>query len=209
MIIKICGIKEVETLLCCEKNKVNFFGMVFYKDSPRNIKIDQAINLQSQSKMLNIRGVGVFVDENFEDLKDLIKILSLEYVQLHGNENNEYINKLKTLDVKIIKKISIKNKEDLKEIDNFQNVDYYLFDYKNNKNELPGGNAKSFDWGIIENLKLEKPWFLSGGINIENISKISKNIKPYGIDLSSGVEKKLGIKDNEIINNLVENIIDA
>ena len=115
----------------------------------------------------------------------------------------------KTHDVKIIKKISIKNKEDLKEIDNFQNVDYYLFDYKNTKNELPGGNAKSFDWDIIENLKLEKPWFLSGGINIENVSKISKNIKPYGIDLSSGVEKKLGIKDNEIINNLVENIIDA
>ena len=209
MIIKICGIREVETLLCCEKNKVNFFGMVFYKDSPRNIKIDQAVNLQSQSKMLSIKGVGVFVNEYFEDLKDLIKLLSLEYVQLHGNENNEYINKLKTLDVKIIKKISIKNKEDLKEIDNFQNVDYYLFDYKNTKNELPGGNAKSFDWDIIENLKLEKPWFLSGGINIENVSKISKNIKPYGIDLSSGVEKKLGIKDNEIINNLVENIIDA
>ena len=209
MIVKICGIKKIETLLCCENNGVNFFGMVFYSKSPRNININQAIELQSKSKILNINGVGVFVNENLDNLKKLVKVLNLKYVQLHGSEDNEYINQINKLNVKIIKKISIKDKEDLEELKNFQEVDYYLFDYKGSKNELPGGNSKTFDWKIIENLKLNKPWFLSGGINIENISLIKTNIKPYAVDLSSGAEKKLGIKDNQIINNLMENIHNA
>ena len=209
MIVKICGIKKIETLLCCENNGVNFFGMVFYSKSPRNININQAIELQSKSKILNINGVGVFVNENLDNLKKLVKVLNLKYVQLHGSEDNEYINQINKLNVKIIKKISIKDKKDLEELKNFQEVDYYLFDYKGSQNELPGGNSKTFDWKIIENLKLNKPWFLSGGINIENISLIKTNIKPYAVDLSSGAEKKLGIKDNQIINNLMENIHNA
>ena len=92
---------------------------------------------------------------------------------------------------------------------NFKDVDYFLFDYKPKTNELPGGNAKSFDWKIIENIRFEKPWFLSGGINVDNIQLIKSKIKPFGIDLSSGVEKKLGIKDNQIINNFMEKLNNA
>ena len=209
MLIKICGIKNKSTLICCNNNNFNFFGMIFYKNSPRNIIIDEALKLQEDSKNLSIKGVGVFVDENIENLKNIIRILNLKFVQLHGNENNEYINEFKSLNVKIIKKISIKEKSDLKEIDNFINVDYFLFDYKPGVNELPGGNAKKFDWEIIKNLNMEKPWFLSGGINIDNIFEIKSKIKPYGIDLSSSLEKKLGIKDNDIINNFMVKFNDA
>ena len=84
MIIKICGIQSKDTLLCCEKNKVNFFGMIFYKKSPRNISIKNANMLLNVSKDLNINGVGVFVNKNIDELEKIIKNLKLKFVQLHG-----------------------------------------------------------------------------------------------------------------------------
>ena len=209
MIIKICGIKNKETLLCCEKNNVNFFGMIFYKKSPRNIDLQNAKELQIESENLKINGVGVFVNEEINKIKKYIEELELKFVQLHGNEDANYINELNKSDVKVIKKISIRNHKDIRKINNFMNTDYFLFDYKPELNELPGGNAKSFDWNIIKNLQIDKPWFLSGGVNIDNIQLIKTKINPFGIDLSSGVEKELGIKDNHIINNFIEKFNNA
>ena len=208
MIIKICGIQNKETLICCEKNGVNFFGMIFYPKSPRNIPVENAIVLQKISESFNINGVGVFVDKNIDELKEIIKKIKLKFVQLHGSEDDTYIKKIKKNGVKIIKSISISNKNDLYKIDKYDGADYFLFDYKPLKGELPGGNAKSFDWKILKNLKVDKPWFLSGGINTNNIQQIH-DINPFGIDLSSGVEKELGIKDNRIINNFIGTLKDA
>ena len=73
MIIKICGIKDKNTLLCCEKNNVNFFGMIFYPGSPRNISIENAVELQKISEDLNIKGVGVFVNKNIYEIEKVIK----------------------------------------------------------------------------------------------------------------------------------------
>ena len=209
MLVKICGIKNQTTLLCCEKNKVNFFGMIFYEKSPRNIDLVTAKYLQSASKDLEINGVGVYVDKNIDELEEHIKYLGLNFIQLHGNEDDKYIDNIKKLDVKVIKKISIEKVEDLENIKFFKTADYYLFDYKPNINDLPGGNAKSFNWNIIIDLQINKPWFLSGGVNLNNLDIIKNKINPFGLDLSSGVEKKLGIKDNEIINNFMENLNDA
>ena len=165
--------------------------------------------LQKISENLNINGVGVFVNKNINEIEDIIKNLKLKFVQLHGSEDEEYIKTLKKMECKIIKSISISNKNDLIKIDKYKSVDYFLFDYKPLKNELPGGNAKSFDWNILKNLKTNKPWFLSGGININNIQEILNDINPFGIDLSSGVEKELGIKDNHIINNFIDKLKNA
>ncbi len=206
MIIKICGIKSIETLRCCENNNINFFGMIFYNKSPRNITFDDALLLQNEAKTLSIKGVGVFVNEEINIINKYISDLHLRYIQLHGEEDNSFMNQLKKNQIKIIKKISISEKKDLSNIKNYNLADYFLFDYKPNNYELPGGNAKSFDWRIIQNLKLDKPWFLSGGIKLENIEEIKSKIKPFGIDLSSGVEKELGIKDNGIINNFMEKL---
>ena len=209
MITKICGIRNEETLLCCENNNVDFFGMIFYPKSPRNISIEDASLLQKKSEYLKINGVGVFFNKKISEIEEIIKNLKLRYVQLHGSENESYIRDVKKNDVKIIKSISINNVNDLKKIYNYNSADYFLFDYKPLKGELPGGNAKSFDWNILKGLETDKPWFLSGGINISNIQQIIKDIKPFGIDLSSGVEKELGIKDNRIINNFISKLKDA
>jgi len=206
MIVKICGIKTIETLRCCENNNVNFFGMIFYNESPRNITFDDALLLQNKARRLNIKGVGVFVNEEINIINEYISELDLKYIQLHGEEDNSFIKQLKKNKIKIIKKISISEKKDLSDIKNYYLADYFLFDYKPNDYELPGGNARSFDWTIIQNLKLDIPWFLSGGIKLGNIEEIKSKIKPFGIDLSSGVEKELGIKDNDIINNFMEKL---
>ena len=209
MLVKICGIKEEETLLCCEKNRVNFFGMIFFDKSPRNISFKIAERLQKASDKLNINGVGVFVNKDLFELTELIKRLKIKFVQLHGDEDGNYIKEIKKLDVKVIKKISIRNNYDIKKVEIFNNVDYFLFDYKPKKDELPGGNAKVFDWDILKDLKTNKPWFLSGGVNLDNIKYIRTKINPFGVDLSSGIEKELGIKDNHIINNFIEKIKNA
>ena len=206
MIIKICGIKNQDTLICCENNSINFFGMIFYPKSPRNITIENAKKLNKISEKLNINGVGVFANKDINELEEIIKYVNLKFVQLHGSEDELYIKKLKKFEVKIIKSISVNNEDDLKKINNYQTADYFLFDYKPKKNELPGGNSKSFDWNLLKSLKTDKPWFLSGGINLNNIQQILVDINPCGVDLSSGVEKELGIKDNQIINNFIEKL---
>ena len=209
MIIKICGIKNRDTLMCCENNNIGFFGMIFYTKSPRNISIENANKLLKISEKLKINGVGVFVNKEIDKLKEIIEHTNLKYVQLHGSENELYIKNIKKLGVRIIKSISISIKDDLNKIKDYKSADYFLFDYKPKKNDLPGGNSKSFDWKILKSLKTDKPWFLSGGVNINNIQQILSDINPYGIDLSSGVEKELGIKDNHIINNFIRKVKNA
>ena len=209
MIIKICGIQDKNTLFCCEKNKIDFYGMIFYSKSPRNITIENAKNLQKISEDMNINGVGVFFNKDISELIEIIEIIKLKFVQLHGSEDEKYIKTLKKIGVKVIKTISVSDKNDLIKINTYESADYFLFDYKPSKNELPGGNAKNFDWNILKDLDTNKPWFLSGGINTNNIKQIIDDINPFGVDLSSGVEKELGIKDNHIINNFIRKLKNA
>ena len=202
--IKICGIKKIETLKCCIENNINFFGLIFYKKSPRYVSYEKAIDLINYSKYKNISSVGVFVNENINNINKILKKLNFNFIQLHGEENNQYIKDIKkNNNIKIIKVISISALEDFKKIIKYPNSDLFLFDYKPSKKELPGGNAKSFDWSLLRGIKIEKPWFLSGGININNINDIKNYAIPYGIDVSSGVEEKLGIKNNKKIVSLV------
>ena len=161
------------------------------------------------SKKLRIRPVGVFVDYEINDLKKIISSLGLKYIQLHGSEDQLYIDEIKRqFDVKIIKKLSINNYEDLNIINKLKNIEYLLFDYKPIKNELPGGNSKSFDWNLLKGQQIKLPWFISGGINEKNIKKIQNLLNPNGIDLSSGVEVSKGIKSNSKINNLFKKFYD-
>ena len=204
MIFKICGLKEKNSIICCEANNVDFFGLIFYKKSPRNISYKNARELINFAEKLRIIPVGVFVNQEIGDLKDIITYLNLQYIQLHGDENQEYIDEIKNIfGIKIIKKFSIESEKDLVKVNQINNIDYLLFDYKPSSGELPGGNSKSFDWNLLKNAQIKLPWFISGGINESNIKNIKKTVNPNGIDLSSGVEESLGKKSNKKINNLI------
>ena len=209
MIFKICGLKEKDSILCCEANNVDFFGLIFYKKSPRNISYKDAKELINFSDTLRINPVGVFVNQEISDLKDIVTYLNLQYIQLHGDESQEYINEIKKIfGIKIIKKFSIENEKDLIKVNQINNIDYLLFDYKPSSDELPGGNSKSFDWNLLKNAQIKLPWFVSGGINESNIKNIKKTINPNGIDLSSGVEESLGKKSDDKINKLFRTFYD-
>ena len=187
------------------KRKYRFFWINFYPKRPRNIKLKNAITLINFSKKKKIQSVGVFVNEPIKLLIEKLQILNLDYVQLHGNENNDYIQNLKKeFDTKVIKSVSIRKKIDLKKTNQYSNADMLLFDYKPSKEELPGGNAKSFDWNLIKGINIQKKWFISGGINIKNIKEIKNFAIPYGIDISSGVEDKIGIKNDKKIKSLIK-----
>ena len=161
MIFKICGLKNKESLLCCEENNTDFFGMIFYEKSPRNITFNEANILINTSKNLRIKPVGVFVDHEINDLKKIISSLRLKHIQLHGSESQLYIDEIKNqFDVKIIKKISINNSEDL----NINNKFNFKWAGRQSKKSL---SVESDDgkWKI----KLED---LDGDISI-NLSKLT------------------------------------
>ena len=94
MLFKICGLKKIETINCCEKNNVNFFGMIFYKKSPRFVSIKEDEILVDNSIIKNIMPVGVFVNEEIKTVLSFIKKLNLKTIQLHGLESNEYIKSI-------------------------------------------------------------------------------------------------------------------
>ena len=205
--IKICGIKDTKTLQTCSINRVDFFGLIFFKKSPRYININTALELINFKIKFKPNPVGVFVNYQIDDLLHILKVLKLKYIQLHGNEDDDYILKIKKkLNVKIIKSIGLRKNEDLNIIKKYNHNDYFLFDYKPLKYELPGGNAKPFDWSILNSLNTKKPWFISGGISIKNINKALNNLNPYGIDISSGVEDKIGIKSRKKIVEIMKSV---
>ena len=202
---KICGVKSLEILDCCIANNVDFFGLIFYKKSTRNIEIKDAQKLIFYSKNKSISSVGVFVNEPITQLHNLLKKLKLDYIQLHGNEDKNYMSEIKKNNsIKIIKNISMNSKEDLLKIEKYPNADFLLFDYKPSEKELPGGNAKKFSWDLLKYIKTDQPWFLSGGINIKNINEVKNYAIPYGIDISSGVESSPGNKSINKINSLFQ-----
>ena len=206
--IKICGIKNLKILNFLIKNSVDYFGLIFYDKSPRYVDINQASNLIDAAKYTKIKAVGVFVDFPIKSIQKYINKLNLKFIQLHGNESNEYIKFIKkNNDIKIIKTIGIKDGKDIQAVKNFLDADYLLFDYKPvSNNELPGGNAKKFDWKIIRNLNISKKCFLSGGVNETNIRKALSLKNLYGFDISSGVEDKPGLKNIDKI-SMILNII--
>jgi len=203
--IKICGINEIKIIDCCINNGIEYCGLIFYEKSPRFVNIELAVKIINYVKNRKIIPVGVFFNTPLNEIKKIIEKTCLRHIQLHGNEDNNYINHLKKeFDIKIIKSIGINNKDDLEKMNDLQLSDYFLFDYKPKISELPGGNAKKFDWSLLQNVKINKPWFISGGINISNIEEVNKKLIPYGIDISSGVEEKPGIKSSRKIIALLE-----
>lgn len=180
--LKICGIKRIEDVEIINQIKPDFIGFVF-AESKRKIDLKTAIKLRKKidSKIIS---VGVFVDEDIDNIVRAVKSKAIDIVQLHGNEDKEYIKKLKQkIDVKILKAIIVYNSRKIN-ID-YANADFLLID-------SGYGSGKTFDWNISINTK--KLIFVAGGINIDNIEEAYKRFKPYAFDLSSSIEVE-GYKD--------------
>ena len=183
--IKICGLFREDDAVAINAALPDFTGFVFYPKSPRAVAFETAKKIK---KNLNpkILTVGIFVNEKIENVLKLFKAKIIDIAQLHGLEDKNYIKILKDKsDLKIIKAVKAGSTILLPD-----NADYFLFDTPDKK--LHGGTGKTFDWSLIPNIN--KPVFLAGGLNHTNIEYAIKTVKPFAIDISSGVETN-GRKD--------------
>lgn len=191
--IKICGIFRKEDTAAVNKALPDFVDFVFYKKSHRYIDFNQAKKLRELTDP-KIKTVGVFVDEPPKNVIELFKAKTIDIAQLHGKEDELYIEKLKAAaNLPVIKaKSSFANFQPEK------NADCFLFDSANPISV--GGSGKSFDWNSIP--EVNKPFFLAGGLNAENVIDAINKVSPYAVDVSSGVETD-GHKDCRKITEFV------
>ncbi len=196
MNIKVCGITEMKQLQQLDGLDIDFAGLIFHKDSPRYIG-DKLVKKEIKKADFDLKKVGVFVDPELIEVLDAIDEYGIDVVQLHGNESPEMCEDL-SAEVEVIKVFHIKDgKENIdKMVAEYDAVcDYYLFDKATDYSI--GGTGQQFDWSILSKAKIEKPFFLSGGIGLEDAAKVKAFKHPdfFGIDINSRFEKSPGIKD--------------
>lgn len=195
--IKICGLTTIRDIEAVNRWNPDYIGFVFAK-SRRKVTLEQANSLKERLNP-DISAVGVFVNEKIKTIVDLVNAGTIHMVQLHGDETQKYIKELKTyMNCPIIKAISVQSSEDIIRSEELTS-EYLLLD--SYQKEQYGGNGITFDHSLIPDLK--KPYFLAGGLNINNISNAIKSNQPYGVDISSGVETN-GIKDESKIKEIIE-----
>jgi phosphoribosylanthranilate isomerase len=194
MKLKVCGIKTIEQLQALQQMGVDYAGLIFYEGSKRFVG-NALISHKADIRDLHIRRVGVFVNADFDQVLKAIEDYGLYAIQLHGDETDEYCLEL-TGRAKIIKAIKISGEEDINGlIALFEHTcDYLLFDTQTTQY---GGSGKQFDWQLLKDASISKPFFLSGGIGPEDVVQVNSFYHPflYAIDVNSRFETEPGIKD--------------
>lgn len=232
LLLKVCGMKYKDNIEAVANLQPDYLGFIFYEKSDRHF--DGIIPKLPQS----IKKVGVFVNEDLEVVVEKIKQFDLQAVQLHGKESPEYclnlklhyenindkVNSSKETDchdfpkksrndgtLEVIKVFSIKDEFNFKELQPYEAVcDYFLFD---TKGKLPGGNGFTFNWDVLKTYPSTKPYFLSGGIGLNEIEKIrafkasSASKQCYAIDVNSKFEIEAGLKNAEDLEQFMTEII--
>ena len=197
MNIKVCGITQFKQLQQLEALNIDYAGLIFYKDSPRYMGV-KITGKQVKDADFDIKKVGVFVNPGYSELLDAIDEYGLDIVQLHGNETPEMCEDVSG-EVEVIKAFRIEdgavNVDKL--VEPYDAVcDFYLFDTAGLKESF-GGTGQQFDWSILKKAKIEKPFFLSGGIGPDDAQKIKAFKHPdfFAIDVNSRFEMAPGLKD--------------
>lgn len=204
--IKICGLSDENSIQAVIKAKADFAGFVHYPKSQRHVSVQRAAELKALLPA-TIKSVMVVVNPDDELLADITEIMQPDYLQLHGEETPEIISEIhkKFPGMGIIKVISVRTADDIKAAEKFYDIaDFIMFDAKpTNSNMMHGGNGISFDWNIVAGYD-KKNWFLSGGLNTENVAQAIKISGANMVDVSSGVESAPGVKDTGLIKNFVK-----
>lgn len=184
--IKLCGMKSALDIEYANELKPDYIGFIFFPRSKRYVTPEKAAELMPRLDK-NIIPVGVFVDEKIETILDIINKGTIKAVQLHGEENDDYIAELrKGTDVPIIKAFKIKSPEDIEKAKK-STADYVLLD-------SGAGSGKTFEHELIQNV--DRPFFLAGGLYPDNVSPAIDKYRPFAVDVSSSLETA-GFKDKQ------------
>jgi phosphoribosylanthranilate isomerase len=210
MKIKVCGMRETANIKALSELQPDYMGLIFYAASKRFVnKIDLSFTDEKYSK---IKLTGVFVNENKANILLKVRQYNLQAIQLHGNESPEFCSSLRTAlhnlqpNLELIKAFGLDKSFEFSVLDDFVPVvDFFLFDTKTPGH---GGSGKKFDWTILNQYKLQKPFFLSGGIGFNNLQELGQinDYRFYGVDLNSKFEISPGLKDIEKISRAISDL---
>ena len=209
-LVKICGITSIEQAVQVAELGTNAIGVISVNESPRYISPEKKKEIFKTLKDLypNVDRVSVVKDSPIDSIiKGFLGEPNENIIQLHGDEDIDYCQKLKQKvpNIFLWKAFRIKNKEDLDKIKPYENfVDAILLDSWNE--ETYGGSGKRIEQKYLEDISFSKPWWIAGGVSTEWIDVILKNIKPNGIDISSSIETAPGIKDLEKTKQIIKEI---
>lgn len=194
MKIKVCGLREDGNIEAVAALKPDYLGFIWYAQSPRYVYRLSEETLKSLPA--NVIKTAVFVNENADIIRSIVKQFGFEAVQLHGNESPEFCAGLKG-EVQVLKAFGLDEHFDFSRLNPYAGkVDYFLFDTKTPKH---GGSGQIFNWDVLNDYKLDVPFFLSGGLSLENLAEVKKINHPafYGVDLNSRFEIAPGLKSIE------------
>jgi phosphoribosylanthranilate isomerase len=198
---KICGITNREDALKAASLGAWALGFNFYKKSPRFIAPAKAKKIIADLPPF-ITTVGIFVDQPLGAIRDIIEHCNLGAIQLHGVEDHHFCHRLRRYGAKIIKVFKVGEDFDLSQLKDY-NVDAFLFDTLSP--EAQGGTGKTFNWSLLKDIKGQhKPFILSGGLNPQNVIEPVNAMKPYAVDVASGVESEPGKKDHRLLKEFIE-----
>lgn len=211
--LKICGMKHPKNIQEVAALQPDYMGFIFYEKTPR------FFNAEIPKISDSIKKTGVFVKAAIAEILSKINEYKLDAIQLHGGESAEFCAELKTVlketNIEIIKVFSVKSEFDFGQLAAFEDhVDYFLFD---TKGKHKGGNGETFDWTLLKEYPSEKPFFLSGGIGLEQLedlkkfyaylTKIGKGHLLYAVDVNSAFETEPGLKNTEKLKQFVDEIM--
>ncbi len=203
MFYKICGLHRQEDIDFIKNFYVKMCGFIFHEKSPRYVSPLLVEKLDTG----NMLRVGVFVNQEYEEIQDIMKIARLDFAQLHGTQSIESAEKIgREKIIRVLWADNYKNTQELEEVlqEYSSSSSYFLFD----SGKKGGGSGKTLDWTILKDLNSPCPWILAGGLSVENISSALNSCSPYGLDFNSSLESSAGCKDSarikELFNTLKE-----
>jgi phosphoribosylanthranilate isomerase len=206
LVIKICGIKSSAILEAAIEAGADMVGFVHFPRSPRHIDIDTVGRLISEARGRVETSVLLVNPDN--TLVVQVAALGPDWIQLHGQESPHRVEAIRNeAGVSILKVIGIGSAEDVESVESFVDcADRLLLDAKPPKHaDRPGGHGTAFDWGLLKALDPELPFMLSGGLTPDNVGEAVRTVRPFGVDVSSGVETAPGEKDAGLIRAFIAN----
>jgi len=209
MKIKVCGMRNPGNITELLDLSVDFMGMIFYDKSERFVDIALAQEIRKAFKGKTTQKVGVFVNATIEEIQCVKDVFQLDYIQLHGNEDPAFCQMIgEKLNIKVIKSFAVDNDFDVTLTKSYEGTcDFFLFDAKG---KLPGGNGYRFNWELLLKYNYETPFFLSGGISLQDVEDIKsfKHPQLFAIDVNSGFEWMPAIKKIEDLEVFIDELND-
>lgn len=198
---KFCGVSRPEDVTAAADAGAAYVGFVFFQKSPRNVSIEQAAAL-AVTVPVGIAKVALVVNASDAELDAIVEAVPLDMLQLHGAESVERVREVRArYGLPVMKAVGVADAGDLPALDAYaMAADQLLIDAKPPKNaDLPGGNGLSFDWRLIAGKSWPVPWMLAGGLTPDNVAEAVAMTGARQLDVSSGVEASVGVKDGELM----------